>query len=457
MSGWATAELKNAQLGDVRRTKRLILIVDNLSKKSSATVPEACGTWAATKATYDFWDSPYIKPEQIRQAHIDSTLKRITEQDWILAIQDTTELNYTNHPATQGMGYLDSKYSRGLKVHSTIAVTIEGIPLGLINQQVWARNILELGKASTRHQKPTNSKESNKWLLGLRATKELITSGQKVVTIADREADFYDLFAACSSLESAFLIRATQNRCLMDSDQHLKEALEKVQPQGELIVELKRHLNRKARRAKLTIRFTSLTIKAPQNRPWPKHLAAINLQVILAVEEDPPLSEEPISWLLLTNLPISNCSQVIRYVKWYSYRWLIERYHYTLKSGCGLEKLQLRTARRLEMALATYSIVAWRLLWLTYQARCHPKTDCSVVLEPYEWQALYATIHEKKYPFTRPPTLGEVIGWIAQLGGFLGRKSDGAPGVKTLWRGLRRLDDIARTWLFCHNSFFDES
>ncbi|NEO80155.1 transposase [Moorena sp. SIO4G3] len=129
----------------------------------------------------------------------------------------------------------------------------------------------------------------------------------------------------------------------MDSDQHLKEALEEVQPQGELIVELKRNLNRKARRAKLTIRFTSLTIKAPQNRPWPKHLSAINLQVILAVEEEPPLSEEPISWLLLTNLPISNCSQAIRYVKWYSYRWLIERYHYTLKSGCGLEKLQLRS------------------------------------------------------------------------------------------------------------------
>ncbi|NEO80153.1 transposase DNA-binding-containing protein [Moorena sp. SIO4G3] len=124
MSGWATAELKNAQLGDVRRTKRLILIVDNLSKKTSATVPEACGTWAATKATYDFWDSPYIKPEQIRQAHIDSTLKRITKQDWILAIQDTTEFNDTNHPATQGMGYLDSKYSRGLKVHSTLLVRV---------------------------------------------------------------------------------------------------------------------------------------------------------------------------------------------------------------------------------------------------------------------------------------------------------------------------------------------
>ena len=126
--------------------------------------------------------------------------------------------------------------------------------------------------------------------------------------------------------------------------------------------------------------------------------------MIFAIEEEPPGEEKPISWLLLTTLPINNISDGIRYVKWYSYRWLIERYHYTLKSGCGLEKLQLKTAKRLEMALATYSIVAWRLLWLTYQARTHPNNDCSGVLKPHEWKALYATIHGKNYNEARPPT-----------------------------------------------------
>lgn len=130
---------------------------------------------------------------------------------------------------------------------------------------------------------------------------------------------------------------------------------------------------------------------------------------------------------------------------------MIERYHYVLKSGCQIEKLQLETAHRLEMALATYALVAWRLLWLTYQARCVPDANCEMVLEPYQWQALYATTHGHIYAEATPPTLLEVVRWIAQLGGFLGRKGDGEPGVKVLWRGLRRLDDIADTWLLCQS------
>ncbi|WP_445250018.1 IS4 family transposase [Microcoleus sp. OTE_8_concoct_300] len=126
---------------------------------------------------------------------------------------------------------------------------------------------------------------------------------------------------------------------------------------------------------------------------------------------------------------------------------MIERYHYVLKSGCGIEKLQLETAKRLEMALATYSIVAWRLLYITHLARLAPDASCEIMLEPPEWQALYATIHHKSYPHSYPPTLGEAVGWIAKLGGFLGRKHDGFPGVKTLWRGLTRLDDIMMGWL----------
>ena len=112
-----------------------------------------------------------------------------------------------------------------------------------------------------------------------------------------------------------------------------------------------------------------------------------------------------------------------------------------------MEKLQLRTAHRIEMALATYSIVAWRLLWLTYLARQEAHSSCEKILEPYEWQSLYATIHHQIYPHSSPPTLAQVVLSIAKLGGFLGRKGDGYPGVKVLWRGLSRLDDIVQTWL----------
>lgn len=178
----------------------------------------------------------------------------------------------------------------------------------------------------------------------------------------------------------------------------------------------------------------------------------MKLQVVLAEEENPPFDVSPISWLLLTTLEINEFDSAGRCVKWYTFRWLIERYHYVLKSGCGIEELQLETARRINMALATYSIVAWRLLWLTIEARSNPDLPCDRILEACEWQSLCATINNNPIPPKNPPSLQEAVRMIATLGGFLGRKGDGQPGVKTIWRGLRRLHDIAATWKLLHST-----
>jgi len=453
MEKWITEELEKTDLGDKRRTNRLMKIVSSLSAKPNDSVPSASVTWAATKATYDFWDSPYIKPDQIRQGHQQSTVERIKKHSIVLAIQDTTELNYTSHKALKGAGYLDSKLCTGLKVHSVLTASTQGVPLGIIDQKVWSRNEEELGKAEQRKQKPTAEKESQRWLDALMATDTIIPEGVLVVTIADREADFYDLFALPRRIGSDFLIRATQNRCLKDSDQHLWSYLESVECLGTMKVSVNRNSQRPARTATLSQRYTTITISPPKNRAKLEQLEPITLQAILVTEVCPPPDCEPISWLLLTTLKISSPEDVKKYVQWYSYRWLIERYHYVLKSGCGVEKLQLKTAKRLEMALATYSIVAMRLLWLIYEARCHPDSYCEQVLEDEEWQALYATIHKCVYPHKTPPTLAQVVRWIAQLGGFLGRKGDGEPGVKVLWRGLIRLHDIAQTWRMCQSIF----
>lgn len=139
--------------------------------------------------------------------------------------------------------------------------------------------------------------------------------------------------------------------------------------------------------------------------------------------------------------------EALLYLKWYSWCWLIERYHYVLNSGCAVEKLQLRTAERLSRAFAVYSIMAWRLLWLTYEVRVNPNQPCTVILENYEWQALYGFINKTTRLPQTPPTLEEAVRWIAKLGGFLNRKNDGYPGVKVLWRGMTRLRDIANTWI----------
>ena len=149
---------------------------------------------------------------------------------------------------------------------------------------------------------------------------------------------------------------------------------------------------------------------------------------------------------MLTTLPVLNYRDACDCLEKYAYRWLIERFHYVLKSGCRIEELELETAERMEKALATYAIVAWRLLWLTYEARKNPEKRIDEVLEEQEWQVLYLATQKNKALPTQSPKLREGVRQIASLGGFLGRKGDGEPGVKTLWRGWQRLQDLVVGW-----------
>ena len=207
----------------------------------------------------------------------------------------------------------------------------------------------------------------------------------------------------------------------------------------------------KSRTACLSIRHASFDFSPPINRAKNFQHQSVALNVISAIEENPPPDVKPITWLLLTSLEVNSFDQATCRLRWYTYRWLIERYHYVLKSGCRIEQLQLKTAERIKKALATYSIVAWRLLWLTYQARENPSLPCDTILEKYEWQSLYCHFHGFPLP-QEPPSIQQVVTWIAQLGGFLARRHDGFPGVKTLWRGLQRFHDITSTWKLIHSS-----
>ena len=154
----------------------------------------------------------------------------------------------------------------------------------------------------------------------------------------------------------------------------------------------------------------------------------------------------------MTTWQISSFEQACQLIEYYTRRWLIERFHFVLKSGCALEQRQLKQEFRLERFLLIANVVAWRLLWLTYLSRLDPELPCTVALEDHEWQALYCFIHKTPLAPDRPPTIQQALRWIAQLGGFLGRKSDGEPGVKVLWRGWRRLFDIVQSWLIFNTS-----
>jgi hypothetical protein len=453
MQSWATQELRQVQLGDTRLDNRLVKIVEDLSSHPESSVPQASGDWASTKGAYRFWDNDKVEPDAIIHAHTLSTLERLSGEDIVLNIQDTTDLNFTHHPSKQGMGHLDHPAAKGLKVHSCLLVSEQGVPQGVIYQKVWARDPKTLGKKHKRKKLETKDKESQRWLDALSDSQEAIPSDKQVITIADREADIYDLFALPRREGSHLLIRMSYNRCV-ESETHeakyLWDAVRESPILGEATVEIERRGNQAAREATVAIRVAQLSIRPPANRSDKASLSPVPVYMVLAEEYDPPSGVKPVCWLLLATFPVETFEDAIRCLRYYGYRWLIERYHFVLKSGCGLEKLQLETADRIHRALATYIVVSWRLLWLTYEARYNPDSSCDRVLETYEWQSLYCTTHKTPISPITPPSLHEAVVMIAKLGGFLARKGDGQPGVKVIWRGLRRLHDIASTWQLLH-------
>ena len=243
------------------------------------------------------------------------------------------------------------------------------------------------------------------------------------------------------------MIRAAWNRRVNKSSEYLWEAAEKAPALGSKSIVVPRGDDKPERAAKVTLQSALVTIDPPKNRKKEK-LPSVAINTLLVRELAPPDGVEPIEWLLLTTLPVGTLDEASQCITWYSYRWRIERYHYVLKSGCRIEKLQLETKDRLMRALAVYSMVAFRLLWLTYQARQTPDAPCTAVFDDNEWRTLFFAVHKTKRLPVTPPSLETAVLWVAKLGGFLARKHDGKPGVNVLWRGIRRLFDLSSFAVF---------
>lgn len=451
-ASWAVGEMHAATFGDPRRQRRAALVLSALADRPESSIPVACGDWATTKAVYRFWDNPKIKPDAMLGAHRAAALVRCSTQQTVLAIQDTTTLDFNGHAALTGIGPLGHGRHEGLHVHSVLAVTPDGVPLGLLHQEVWVRDEASAGSRHQRRARATADKESQRWLDALDAAQGSVSAPTHVVSVADREADIFDLFALPRPAHSDLLIRAAHNRRVqLDPTAYLWPTVRAAPVIAHRQITVPRQAKRPEREARLTLRVAAVHLQPPRPRQHDHALAPIPVTALLAEEVDPPKGQPALRWLLLTTLSIPDAEAACQCLDWYRHRWTIERFHYVLKSGCQIEHLQLQTAERMKRALATMNIVAWRLLWLTEQARATPTVPCTTVLTPLQWAALYATIHHTTEPPTEPASLALAIRWIAHLGGFLGRTSDGDPGVKTLWRGWQRLDTISATWALAYH------
>jgi len=462
-SDWTEEEFGSVDLGDARLLARCRILARDFFARPQASIPQACGgDRAKAKAAYRFFDHERATLEVLLEPHQKATIERMKAHPVVLCVQDTTELDYSGHPETEGLGPIGNHKggAQGLLLHDTVAFTADGTPLGVVQARTWVRPKEKPAPPppKKRGPKPKNApceppkndgkSESEKWLASFREVARIqpLLPGTRLVSVGDREADFYELFreATTDPKGPGLLVRAVKDRKTADAAP-LWESLEKRASAGTMTVEIPRKGGRPERTARMSMRFGSFEIAAPEQGPW-KGSPSVRLQALVVAETDPPEGVAPLEWKLLTTEPVDSLEKATEVVGWYARRWGIEIFHRTLKSGCRIEDRQLGNDHRLEACLAIDMVVAWRLFHLTKLGREIPDAPCTVFFEEAEWKALRIYHSKDPEPPRTPPSLREAIRMVARIGGFLGRKGDGEPGTEVLWRGLQALERITEFW-----------
>lgn len=419
-------------LGDERLNKRAKVLMERLSAKPTASIPMACRGWGETVAAYRFLGNDDVDWQAILAPHWERTCERMRAHAVVLCLQDTTELDF-NGQGIAGLGRLNYEGRRGMYLQPTYAVTVEREPLGVLDAWMWAREDVDAPGEHAR------IKESVRWTEGYERVAELAMgmAPTRLVYVADREADLMEMMLRAQTLGTPadWLVRARHNRCLPGGAKLWPHTCA-GEPLGEIVFTMGSRHGQKARevRQQLWARRVSLSAGTA---------GTVSATCIVAREIGAPAGTKPVEWRLLTNREAPTADDVVELIDWYRARWEIETFFHVVKNGCRIEALQLSAIERLERALALFMVVAWRIAHLMRTGRTCPDLDATLFFDPDEIRGAY--LLTKKKPPTTPPTLNEVLRLIATLGGFLARKGDGEPGVKTIWLGLQRVMDAAAT------------
>ena len=330
-----SAELDGIDLGDARLNKRSQKLIESLASNCEASINSSCGGWGDTIAAYRFFDNRAVEPDLILKPHIEATKKRMREHPVTLVIQDTTETDYSSHPPDDAR-CLNTEDRLGLYDHTHLAATPDGLSLGVVGVEYFDRAAESLGEAQERRNLPIEEKESFRWLKGYRLASELMCDcpETRVISVADREADIYDIFV--ESKENAesvdFIIRAKVVRSTRERDpesgpavyRKVRDEVSASELRATRTLELRGTPKRKARKAKLEVRAIQVTVKPPHARPY---LPSVTYNVVLVEEVNGPNDGTDVSWLLITTLPIDTVDDILRVVNYYVARWTIETNH----------------------------------------------------------------------------------------------------------------------------------
>lgn len=439
---WSLQEFEGCGLWDRRCIRSLSKIGEKLADNMGSSFSAACGESLRQSAGMIF-SRGKVTVDALQQGHYEQTAQRGGQYDRVIVAQDTSFANYTSHGATDGLGFIDSRgKSRGLVIHSAFAVTEQGLPLGVVGQRVWARDPKQRGRRRGRKSRSITEKESHKWLEALEwVSDRLAPYVREICVVADRESDVFEYMAYPRAENVELLLRATHPRKVMvvgrTEPVSLKEALNDLEVVGHKQVRIER--SKKTVDLLLELSVATVEVYAPRHYPKSQANRKARMSLIRAREIDTDASQ-PVEWILLYSGECPDFESASRCVDEYTQRWKIERLHYTLKTGLGIEELQFDTAKKLSNAIAFCSVVAWRLMWLTYYARTNPDSSAQTVLSDQQKTVLEAAM-------SKPiKTVQEAVVAIGKLGGFLKSPKYKLPGVKTLWRGWFKLQLMAEGW-----------
>lgn len=465
---WAENEFGGARLGDKRLSRRL---VDSAQRQAEdptrAFTAVAKDDWPAVKGYYRLIDQPAdseVTAENILAPHRERTLRRMQAQPTVLCIADGTDVNFTTHPHTRGLGVIGGNQtgaqSLGLHLHSTLAVNAQGLPLGVLRTRFDAPE-----PKSKKAAVAAEEKKSFRWIESFRDCATLAEALPKtqLVHVLDREADFYELFEEQQRTSTVHLVvRARYNRRLPGGQGRLHEAVRATEPCGHVEIDVTRQsartksskrqarIGREARTAELALRYHRVEIAKNPTRPGAAarkaKLETVPITVVHAVETNPPANEKPVEWFVLTTLTVDSAERAAEILHWYSLRWRIEDWHRVLKSGCSIDELGHQSVERLERAIAIRMVIAWRVMLMTLLGREVPELPAELLFSKAELRVLGDFAQTRRRTRPRPTQLGEAVTLVAILGGYLNRNNDPPPGHQLMWHGYTKLAAMAMAY-----------
>jgi hypothetical protein len=455
-NAWVDRELADCDFKDERLGKRLRSLLGRLATNPGESIPLVCQDWANTKAAYRFLDNHRVSESEILAGHFRATRDRAAATGSpILVLHDTTEFSFRRdeieavgitRKAVAGAyrnGTLRYYTTCGILMHSSLAVTTEGLPLGLTAVKFWTREKFKGTNALKKKINPTRvpieEKESIRWLENLRQSTELLAEPTRCVHIGDRESDIYELFCAAQDAGTHFLLRTCVDRLAGDGAHTIAAEMAEVSCKGVHRIEV-RDRHGQVSEAILELKFRRIHVLPPIGKK--SRYAQLDLTVLHATERGRPRNRDPIDWKLITDLPVTSRACAIEKLHWYALRWRIETFHKILKSGCKAEHSRLRTAERLVNILAIFCIIGWRIFWLTMLNRSTCRAAPLLAFTPLEIDLLDRLTPTRAHQQSERPTLKCCLTQLACLGGYLARGSDAPPGNAVIWRGLSRLTDI---------------